>query len=665
MTDPLDGLSIAGFTFAFFATLILIGDVIRLSLCKILRRTPRTDSIIEVLNLDIAMATAFIPLFTLFSTWTGRWLNQYSVYGLLLLLGTWRIYEVRGKSLLDVPPTEGAVKHRSMLQRLRSFDTVLCLIIFLALFLRLCLTVGLYVSPGDDAKMHAVYALMIVENHGYPSTWERYVPKLYLGSPVCYMMGFHSICAFFHFVTALPIEQCVLLVTNIYNGLITLSIFYLAKTVFKNRYAGLLAAIVVGFISQQPLNFFGWGGNAELAANYLLLTSLGLYYEMLSKAEDSLVYLGFCSFLITGMFYTHYLSVCYALCCIVPYFLYKIITQRRLRTLFSTLTLFGLPLIVSLPMLVTPIIVNSTTEKIRVLEELANWWWRDKQTLGAGRILSPGFVNAFWGAFSSEFGFVLISLFGSLLLLLTKKKKADGRIYLFGWLLLLFAVCENGPYGLYFVSFPMWYNLLPDRFFLMMYAPLSCLAGFGLNGLIKTKWRLKKGLTQPLKSNALKIAGATIVLLVLSMQAGDNIAYAYQLRGLSAVTKEDYEAFIWIKENIPANATFYVTDADAGQWIPTIAQRTVYPPFVHQSEKFYTEEFLFEKGFSAGLMHEDPDNASLISLLSKYGVDYVYIGQKAIFDRARLDPFLLLNSIHYRLIYHPNETEVYILQVVY
>jgi uncharacterized membrane protein len=199
----------------------------------------------------------------------------------------------------------------------------------------------------------------------------------------------------------------------------------------------------------------------------------------------------------------------------------------------------------------------------------------------------------------------------------------------------------------------------------MMYAPLSCLAGFGLNGLFKTEWRLKEGLTRPLKSNALKIAGATIVLLVLSMQAGDNIAYAYQLRGLSAVTKEDYEAFVWIKENIPANATFYVTDADAGQWIPAIAHRAVYPPFVHQSEKFYTEEFLFDKGFSAGLMHEDPNNSSLISLLSKYGVDYVYIGQKGIFNRARFDPFLLSSSIHYRLIYHPNETEVYIFQVVY
>jgi len=606
----------------------------------------------EILNLDIAMATAFIPLFTLLSTWTGRWLNQYSVYSLLVLAGIIRIYDLRGKRFLGLLSLKGPIKRRSMLQRLRSFDTVLGLVIFLALVLRLCLTVGLYVSPGDDAKMHAVYASMVVENHGYPSVWERYVPKLYLGHPVCYMMGFHSICAFSHFVTAMPVERCVLLVTNIYNGLIALSIFCMAKIVFKNKYAGLFAAIVVGFISQQPLIFFGWGGNAELAANYLLFTSLGLYYEMLSKNRNFIVYLIIGSLLMAGMFYIHYLSVCYALCCIAPYFLYKIFAQRRLRTLLSTLTFFGLPLIISSPMLVTPVVVNGTTEKIRVLEELAYWWWRNKQALG-------------WAAPQFGLALTLFSFFGMLLLLLQIKKRTSEGIYLLGWLLLLFAVYENGPYGLYFVSLPMWYNLLPDRFFLTMYAPLSCLTGFGLNGLFKTEWRLKEGLTRPLQSNALRMAGATLVLLVLSMQAGDNIAYAYQLRGLSAVTKEDYEAFVWIKENIPANATFYVTDADAGQWIPSIAQRAVYPPFTHQSEKFYTEEFLFEKGFSAGLMYEDPDNSSLISLLSKYGVDYVYIGQKGIFDRARFDPLLLSSSVHYRLIYHPNETEVYIFQVVY
>jgi len=652
MTDPMDILSIAGFSFAFLSTLILIGDVIRLLLRRILRMAPRTESIMEILNLDIAMATAFIPLFTLLSTWTGRWLNQYSVYSLLVLAGIIRIYDLRGKRLLGLPSLKGPIKRRSMLQHLRSFDTVLGLVIFLALVLRLCLTVGLYVSPGDDAKMHAVYASMVVENHGYPSVWERYVPKLYLGHPVCYMMGFHSICAFSHFVTAMPVERCVLLVTNIYNGLIALSIFCMAKIVFKNKYAGLFAAIVVGFISQQPLIFFGWGGNAELAANYLLFTSLGLYYEMLSKNRNFIVYLIIGSLLMAGMFYIHYLSVCYALCCIAPYFLYKIFAQRRLRTLLSTLTFFGLPLIISSPMLVTPVVVNGTTEKIRVLEELAYWWWRNKQALG-------------WAAPQFGLALTLFSFFGMLLLLLQIKKRTSEGIYLLGWLLLLFAVYENGPYGLYFVSLPMWYNLLPDRFFLTMYAPLSCLTGFGLNGLFKTEWRLKEGLTRPLQSNALRMAGATLVLLVLSMQAGDNIAYAYQLRGLSAVTKEDYEAFVWIKENIPANATFYVTDADAGQWIPSIAQRAVYPPFTHQSEKFYTEEFLFEKGFSAGLMYEDPDNSSLISLLSKYGVDYVYIGQKGIFDRARFDPLLLSSSVHYRLIYHPNETEVYIFQVVY
>jgi hypothetical protein len=134
------------------------------------------------------------------------------------------------------------------------------------------------------------------------------------------------------------------------------------------------------------------------------------------------------------------------------------------------------------------------------------------------------------------------------------------------------------------------------------------------------------------------------------------------------VTDPDQRAFEWISENTPEDARFLVNSfpaygdsliagADAGWWIPLLANRqTSLPPLSYGSEQGSRPDFhpwiklptflIFEKGIT---------HPEVLELLSERDLDYVYIGQQ----RGRinnpnpfLDPEILLEDPNFELLYH-------------
>ena len=128
-------------------------------------------------------------------------------------------------------------------------------------------------------------------------------------------------------------------------------------------------------------------------------------------------------------------------------------------------------------------------------------------------------------------------------------------------------------------------------------------------------------------------------------------------RELSPITDSDYEAFLWIKENTPTNATFFVTYADAGQWIPVFTQRRVSPLFINQNEKIYMENEIFGDTVIP-LMLENPNDPLALSLLKKQGITHIYIGSKTIFSRQQLVPDLF-DEPNYECVYMQNNVWIF------
>jgi hypothetical protein len=248
---------------AGIAAILLILLSLGEALNSLLKLPLHSDSLFDRIAIDIATGTALIPLISLALT-PFKALNFHTTVAIVLLASLIALYGIREKrSLCWGKPS--------------ALTILLALILLFSALLRFVPIVGMYVYPGDDAKMHTLLTRLIVENNGYPSSWGHYAPPGKEQSPVSYPLGFHSIVAFTYFMInqQIPLPQLVLIITQFYNLLIVLSLYYLASKLL-NRVLGVTSALTIGIVSQAPLLFFWWGGNSELAATFLFLTLIPL-----------------------------------------------------------------------------------------------------------------------------------------------------------------------------------------------------------------------------------------------------------------------------------------------------------------------------------------------------------------------------------------------------
>jgi len=670
----LDAVSAISFTVIFLAIMVLIGDTARILINRVTSKEFQMKlTFFKVLNIDIALATAVIPLITLILTFLGHKLNIYSAFTCLFIFVGIRFYLLKAEGKLQVKSFSSAKK---LLRQIEPVNILIVFTILLALLIRLYPTLGLYVYPADDAKGHSLLAHLIIENNGYPPSWGQYAPPQYASSPVIYMLGFHSICAFFYFLTGFPIEGCVLLITNIYSGLLALAIFYLASEIFENNIAGLLSAIFIGLVSQHPMSFFYWGGNAELAGDFLFITFLAFFVRTLTIETYSYANVITGTLLLGGSLYMHYFSFFIACCFVFPYLVYRVFkAKKRLKMLTYTGVLLIGSIVIDLPFLINPLLATGIPERAQYLEAYAYWWWSNTQYLGPRYLSTNESLHFLWNVVSGWVGLVFIVI-ASIGIILPSRgiSKMKGQILcLICWLGVLLAVHENGPSGFYFIKIPFWYILLPDRFFLAMVFPLSCIIGYGIYkvynlwksslGYLAQKRLMARG--SGLLRRYSKWLFIAVVVSLVTLQAYSSFQFMLGARQFSVVTQEDYAAFMWIKAHLPRDAKFGVTGSDAGQWIPAITGRSVFPIFVvGHAEYFSTQKFDDDFNTMFNWITTDPDNSEALLFLNRQQVNYIYIGQRGFFGRPRFDPKILLNSKHYELLYHINGQNVCIFKVV-
>ncbi len=89
-----------------------------------------------------------------------------------------------------------------------------------------------------------------------------------------------------------------------------------------------------------------------------------------------------------------------------------------------------------------------------------------------------------------------------------------------------------------------------------------------------------------------------------------------------ALTDEEYNAFIWIKENTPTSSTI-LSSPDEGNYITTIADR----------KSFIDKNFLFYKNINnrflvAKFIFKSESKVKSLQLLRKYNVEYIYLSER-------------------------------------
>ncbi|MFX1519950.1 MAG: hypothetical protein ACFFCD_08515 [Promethearchaeota archaeon] len=664
MFHPLDPTILFGFTLGFLICLILIGDTF-ITLFQRFGQLFEDLDVFERINMKITIGSIIIIILVLILTLFGFLFTIISAFVFLAsFIGIRGVLFIKSKD------------YKSFLKKLRliksdwkmisdwrrySFEILFSTVIILITVSRLIPLVNLYVPPGDDPKFHALITLLIVENNGIPSTWQPYID-----SSLSYMVGFHAICAYFVYLFFTPAHTSVMITTNIYSSLITISTYYFVKRVYKNRRIALSAAFVLGMLTFMPIHFFSWGGNSAILGYYLALTAIGFLYDKFVQQENfDIKYIFIGALLTMGAFYAHYLSSLLLLVFILLPLLYKTFQRRKLWNFLAVFTTCCLGFLLTLPLSIRAFSVANNPLKQQFLNQIyIPYWWNRALFVKIEYFTSFEGLAIIWKNASWIFGDTTILFFGvGLIYILAKsalKQIQKEHWYVLVWLVILGIFSMNDPEGSFFIQFPFWYNFIPDRTFYTATFPISCIAGYGLYRLISDIPRIKP-LVSLRRRELPWILSFIIIIIVITPQIVWNVDHAIRFRNFSAVSAEDYSAMIWIQENTDENAIFYAGDffgADAGQWIPVLAHRKVISPYTNHFEEYVTIEFWNDMQSLNAALLSDPSTQKAIKLLVKYGVDYIYIGAKIIHDRPQLSPYLF-HEPYYAMVYQEDNVWIF------
>jgi hypothetical protein len=146
------------------------------------------------------------------------------------------------------------------------------------------------------------------------------------------------------------------------------------------------------------------------------------------------------------------------------------------------------------------------------------------------------------------------------------------------------------------------------------------------------------------------------------------------------VTRPDVRAMAWIRENTPEDAKFWINSSfayggsvivgsDGGWWLPLLAGRSnTVPPLNYDLEEGIRpgyQEWINE--LTGQLQEAGIDDPQTLAALKERGVTHVYVGQRqgrVNYDGPHvLDPQMLLQSSHYRPVYH--QDRVWVFEVVW
>jgi len=90
-----------------------------------------------------------------------------------------------------------------------------------------------------DSQHHVLIIRKIIENGGLPSTLEPYLP-----GPFYYHFAFHAVTAFFSVLSGLAPERAVLILGQVINACVGISVYALAKAIGKDWRIGAMAAFL-------------------------------------------------------------------------------------------------------------------------------------------------------------------------------------------------------------------------------------------------------------------------------------------------------------------------------------------------------------------------------------------------------------------------------------
>jgi hypothetical protein len=537
----------------------------------------------------------------------------------------WRVCLGQVRSLWTGGITEG-----------QAFYTALALVFLMAFLVRFYVVRDLLVPPGSDSLHHTMIAQLLVDNGGLFSSWEPYAPLI----TFTYHFGFHALAAFCHWLTGVTVIKSVILAGQIINFLSVPMVYVLAQRLTKSRWAGLVAALVPGFLCVMPMYYINYGRYPQLAGQTVLPVAIVFTLQALFGKENDRRVMAITAVALAGLVLTHYRVALMYVCFLIPVVLYTTYeNRRRAKDLLGTWLRLGAIATVTL-VLVTPWLHNTLSGTLD--EELAakavgaphlREWLQQYNAISTfsptgdiffflpGHLFVASSLGAIWGALQRRRSIVITSTWVGVLVLLANPD---------------------------LLSLPGTGIINNATMLMALYIPAAVLSGFLLARLIEV-----------VKPKVHHIGGLAALLALLVVLLSYQNMMSTVLPGAIYVADADQRAMAWIRANTDPNAKFLASPCffcnmlmgcDAGWWIPVLTGRqNTIPPMVYFTEVSLEPDYAVEVFEFNRTIHDSVlAHIETARLLSYNNVTHVYIGAKG----GSLQPEFFLHSPCYDLAYH-------------
>lgn len=590
----------------------------------------------------LALSLAFWPLLLLWSTalgmrLRGAWL-WLPVVVLAVLGAAGRIATRRsGRAERDEQPVGAETR--------RVPYVALAIVLAIVAGTRVLQVRDLVVPSWVDSVHHSVVTQVIAEQGQVPQSAEPYLQL----TDYHYHFGFQANTAVLVALSGLDAPHAVLALGQVLNAASALMVYVLCVGLTKRCWAGVIAALATGLVSNMPAYYLSWGRYTQLTGMVLLPAACLTAHWLTDDGDSNRERVVLNALLVAGLFVSHYRVI-------LLYLLYLLVTVPVAVVRRSKMARDGRSGLLALAgasagaaLLVLPWIVRLLT---RVLPNVgtiyAGWAAPEGYNAFPTGLLERGWnrallylaaAGAVWGAVRRKSAIVLLVVWAGAWLL-TANLRVLGLADI--WLL------NNAS-----VAIALW-------------LPASVLCGWLLADVAQLAWQWLCSRPAPRLVGARDAASSAALVLVTAVAVWFGWGMVDIVNPVTVIAyPEDVDAIAWIGENTPPDARILVNSrlwegdihvgSDGGWWIPLLAQRQVTMPSIlyHQGPPAYRDSVndlatLVEQAVSV-------DDPVLLERLAAEGVTHVYVGVRG----GRLMPKDLDGSAHYERMYVWGATRVY------
>ena len=634
----------------------------------------------EQFALALGIGIALPPLLLEISTWFGlRWragvLVVYLAVCALILAARWLRQPGR-------QPGWPRISVRHALQTSRQTPLPILLVLSgLGLAVRLYVVRDVPVGLWGDSVHHTMIAQLLADHGGVFTSW---MPYAALGT-FTYHFGFQANAAFLHWLTGLPVPQCVVLMGQWLNACSIPMAYLITARITRSPAAGLWAAVLTGFVNAHPAYYVNWGRYTQLAGQIILPALLVVWAEAISPGKrrwpSRWPWMMLAAVLMASLMLTHYIVTIFA-----SLFLFVLILSRVVGFIVTAWTRHNR----LRPALwrVAVSVVASAVISLGALALAGRWVLNTLSgylaqnvsefvtgEVGAARIIEYSALN--WpGPFFLNNAIVALAVVGFVasIAAVLMRRRANALLFAAWTGCILIAIVPNvvGLPGRGVIDF--------QTGFITLYVTVAPLAGFGIASLQRVAQRWARRSTLPVKW--VQRSGLLALLLV----AGWGIGWQKDILDVrnQLVRPADLRAMEWIRANTKTDARFLVNafpayggtliaGKDGGWWIPLLAGRqTNLPPITYGSEQGLTSNYRREiNDFAARLRGKPLTDGAPVQIdlttpaaraqLRAAGITYIYQGayQSPGSNVDEIDVTTLRGDAHFKAVYAEGGVEIF------